>query len=537
MDPADRRIDRMLAARGELEDAAPLFAAGRSIPRVGALLAVPLLVASGVFEDAEGTFGNIGPAFYGLRTTLLTLLLLALLRVKRPENLKEYSPTELGRILGLDRAPEVKTIRRKLSRMGDDDNCLTFLGKLVSRRIGAHNEALGFLYVDGHVRVYHGEVDLPRTHAARLRLSVPATQDVWINDADGLPVLVVTQEAHPSLTSALRTMLADVRTELGGRRATVVFDRGGWSPQLFKWMETNGFDVLTYRKGDSTPVPEAEFTRHVIQLPRGIVVYELSDTIITLADGFQMRQVTRRQGAHQTNIVTTRRDLLATDVAQRMFDRWRQENFFKYMREQYAIDALLEYGTEPADPTRDMPNPAWTRLEKQRRLATKKLHKAEAQYGAAVVDDATAGVQGTDALGAQVREARAEQARIAEERDKLPRRRLVVEVKGEALRLPRGRKQLSDGLKMLAYQAETDLARLVAPHYLRSLDEGRRLIAAALQSTGDIEPADGILHITLAPQSSPHRTRAIAELCLLLTATNTHFPGTNLRVSYTVRDV
>ena len=63
------------------------------------------------------TYKTLGPSFYGLRTTVVCLFLLALLRIKRPENLKEYSPENLGRILGLDRAPEVKTVRRKLKRL------------------------------------------------------------------------------------------------------------------------------------------------------------------------------------------------------------------------------------------------------------------------------------------------------------------------------------------------------------------------------------------------------------------------------------
>lgn len=546
-DPTNRSVDRMLAACGELEDAAPLFAPGESIERVGALLAVPMLVASGVFEEAEATYGSIGPAFYGLRTTLLTLLLLALLRVKRPENLKEYSPPALGRILGLDRAPEVKTVRRKLTQMGDSDKCSSFLEKLVKRRIAAHSDALGFLYLDGHVRVYHGQVELPKTHVARLRMSLPATQDVWLNDADGLPVLMVTQEAHPSLTSALRQMLTDIRGELGERRITAVFDRGGWSPQLFKWMDANGFDVLTYRKGASEPVPDGDFTTYRVQLPRGIVVYELHDTTIKLADGFEMRQVSRRRGDHQTQIVTTRRDLPVTEVAQRMFNRWCQENFFKYMREQYAIDALVEYGHEFAEPEREMPNPEWRKLDKLLRKAKTKAMKLEARYGAAALDkDTKEGPEPAQRrpksapqadLLVPLHEARGEVARLLEERDKHPRRVTVGQAKGEALRLPRGRKRLSDGLKMLAYQAETDLVRAIAPHYKRSLDEGRRLIAAALQSTGDIDVVDDELRIALAPQSSPHRTRAVAELCQLLSATETRFPGTNLRIRYTVKSM
>src|ERR1700746_3535037 len=85
----DRTFDRQLAHLGLLEDAAPLFREGSSVPGVGVLLALPCLVESGLFRISRKLFGEIGPAFYGLRTTLLTLLLMALLRIKRPEHLKE----------------------------------------------------------------------------------------------------------------------------------------------------------------------------------------------------------------------------------------------------------------------------------------------------------------------------------------------------------------------------------------------------------------------------------------------------------------
>ena len=174
-DPFDRGLDRFLARQGLLEDAEPLFASGQGLPRVGALLAIPLLVTSGLFAEADRLYGSIGPAFYGLRTSLLVLLLMALLRIKHPENLKEYSPPDFGRILGLDRAPEVKTVRRKLKRLsaGPSEALLEALAK---RRVAAREEAMGFLYVDGHVRVYSGKHRLPKAHVARMRMSLPAAQ-------------------------------------------------------------------------------------------------------------------------------------------------------------------------------------------------------------------------------------------------------------------------------------------------------------------------------------------------------------------------
>jgi transposase len=116
-DASDRTLDRQLAYLGLLDDAAPLFREGSSVPGTGVLLALPCLVESGLFRISRKLYGDIGPAFYGLRTTLLTLLLMALLRIKRPEHLKEKDPAAFGRLLGLDRAPEVKTLRRRLTRL------------------------------------------------------------------------------------------------------------------------------------------------------------------------------------------------------------------------------------------------------------------------------------------------------------------------------------------------------------------------------------------------------------------------------------
>lgn len=100
-DPSDRYTDRLFARLGLLEDAAPLFGSAVAVPRAGVLLALPVLVASGVFGCAQKVYGTLGPAFYGLRTSILILLLMALWRIKRPEGLKEYSPQDLGRVLGL----------------------------------------------------------------------------------------------------------------------------------------------------------------------------------------------------------------------------------------------------------------------------------------------------------------------------------------------------------------------------------------------------------------------------------------------------
>ena len=545
-DPMDRAVDRMLASQGKLLDAAPFFAPGTDIPRVGALLAVPSIVATGLFEESERLYKNIGPAFYGLRTTLLFFVLFALLRVKRPENLKEYSPPDLGRVIGLDRAPEVKTLRRKLKILASGPSGL-LIDRLAERRAQREEDTLGFLYVDGHVRVYSGKARLPKAHVTRMRMSLPATQDVWVNDANGDPVLFVTQEAHPSMVTTLEGVLEDIRDLVGPkRRVTVVFDRGGWSPRLFKRMDTLRFDVMTYHKGGADSIPEDCFIAYEAPSAQSWLLHDVCTWIGSEKDGLWMRQVTRLKAGHQTQVLTTRQDLETVEVAFRMFNRWQQENFFKYMREEYAIDALVEYGFEEEDQLRDSPNPAWKKADKKLGQTMRELQGLEADYGASLFDPpdcSDASASSVDAtsnteLHTSILEKRALAEKLRAERDALPKRVTVGDLSDEdrTVRLPARRKRFSDAMKMLAYQVETDLFRTIAPNYQRSDDEGRKLITAALHSAGDLAITGKELHVTLSPQSSPHRTRAIAALCDILNATHTRFPGTNLRLCYAIRE-
>lgn len=545
-DPTNRSGDRLLARLGLLDDAAPLFGQSASVPRAGVLLALPALIQSGVFECARKIYGSIGPAFYGLRTSLLTLLLMALWRIKRPEALKEHSPEALGRVLGLDRAPEVKTLRGKLAHLAACQRAAEFGRALAEHRVALRGQAVGFLYLDGHVRVYHGQRRLPKAHVARMRLSMPATTDYWVNDAEADPLFVVTAEANAGLVKMLPTLLQEVRALVGERRITVVFDRGGFSPKLFKQLLAAGFELLTYRKGRFPRIPRKRFQKHQGQLEGHTISYLLADQEVRLLGGkLRLRQVTRlADDGHQTPILSSRRDLAAIEVAYRMFRRWRQENFFKYLREEYALDALADHSVVPDDPTREVPNPTWGALDAKFKQAQAHLERLQAEYGLEALvnlEHQRRTMRGfkiaQGKLGQRLWRALERVSRLEAQRNAVPKRVPVQSVRTEqVIKLAPERKHLTNLIKMLAYQAESELLRAVTPHYRRAQDEGRTLIQSALASTADIDVADRELRVTLAPLSSPHRTRAIAALCAALNVSASEFPGTRLRLRFAVRD-
>jgi hypothetical protein len=379
-----------------------------------------------------------------------------------------------------------------------------------------------------------------------MRISMPATSDYWVNDSAGDPLFVVTAEANAGLVKMLPGVLDQVRNLVGQRRVTVVFDRGGYSPKLFQQILAANFDLLTYRKGRHPRIARQRFHECQTRLDGRTRTYVLADQEVRLLKGkLRLRQVTRlKDDGHQTPILTSRRDLPAAQVAYRMFDRWRQENFFKYLREEYALDALVEYAAVPDDPTREVPNPAWAAVDAQLRQAQAQLDQLQAEYGLEALtnlENQRRTMRGfktaNGKLGQKIWNVWQRVLQLEKRRAAVPRRVPVQALREEpVVKLAPERKHLTNLLKMVAYQAESDLFRLVAPLYRRANDEGRTLIQSALASAADLEVTPSELRVTLLPQSSPHRTRAIAALCEELNQTNTLFPGSPLRLRYAVRE-
>jgi len=507
-----RVTERVLARFGKLLEAPALPESGENLRSVGVLLAVPAILDTGILDTAKSVYRSLKPGYYGLGSFVLTLLMMALLRIKRPEQLKGLPPEVLGRSLGLDRQPEVKTVRRKLSEIASRGKSHEFLSA-IAKRIATENEDLvGFLYVDGHVRAYHGKREREKTFVPRKRICMPATTDYWVNDAGGDPLFFVTTEGHGGLAKALPGVLAEVKEIVGGRRTTLVFDRGGWDLGLFGKLKQE-FDFLTYRKKPYDAFPADAFTRYVVEEGGEEVAYDLADEKVELGKAGELRLVVRldRKG-EQVQILTTREDLTPVEVVQRMVARWRQENFFKYMREEYAIDALVSYEMVPADPDRMVVNPKRREAEKavrRQRTRVRKLEhelaeKSSKDEGRPTLESFKAAVW---EVGKRLSEEKAALAKLKERRSAIPARVPLHEAMDhEPTRLEFERKTVTDALKMMAYRVESALSAAIAPHYKRADQEARKLVGEALRASGDMEVTDKEIRLAFEPLSSPHRT-------------------------------
>lgn len=444
-------------------------------------------------------------------------------------------PPALGRLIGLDRAPEVKTLRRRMQALADLGRSEELLVALAHHHAKAHPEAMGVLYLDGHVRAYHGGADLPKAHLARARIAMAATTDTWLADSAGRAVLVWSSPPAASLTAELRRA-AEAVAELAGPNAhpLICFDRGGWSPATFAELVKMGFDILTYRKAPLAREPRSAFRSYKVTDAFGhSCEHLLADRAVRIyydrrRHYFACRQVTRLDPitGHQTQVLTSRSALETTEVATTMFARWREENLFRFMRPR-GLDAMDSYAKVQDDLARMVPNPAKAQMRKNLETARGALAAAKQ----AAFDTGQDG--GTEAEA--VKQAEVALAGLKERSKTIPAKVALGEIRPGAMRLDDERKRLHDAVRMATWNAEHTLAAALGAHYARAEDEAHSLLAEAFSASADLEVIGEQLHVRLEPLSAPRRSRAIASLCAELNATETTYPGTELRLVYSVK--
>lgn len=558
-----RQLDRVLASCGLLLSADMRFICADDVPQGGVLFALPALLTEGLLRHTRSLY-SLPPGYYPLESIFLYLALLALVRCPSLEQTRYEAPGEWGKLLGLDRLPEVRTLREKIGILcGQEGRATQWQSRLAKEwmeAVGggdAQKEGVGLFYVDGHVRVYHGSLGpLPRLYVARQKLLLRGTTDYWVNGLGGEPFFVVTQPIHAGLIAALREQViprllrdapqvgADkLKTDPQAMRFTVIFDREGFSPKFFQELAEQRIGVLTYHKYPAENWPVEEFRMHAVRLPTGEVVErELAERGTQLSNGLWMREVRERSSnGAQSSILSNDRRLDLRQMAVWMPARWSQENFLKYMREHFGLDRLIEHGTLPLPATTEVVNPAHRRVDQQIRRERGRLLRLEAQFGAHTLPPQATPeqIQKFEQEGGQLREKIQVQTALLEglkkQRKETPRKVPLKDLpEAERYRqLCPESKHFIDTIKIIAYRAESALAGELREHLQRG-DDTRALLRCAFVTPANLRPDydQKTLLVELHRLGSPLQDAALAKVCEELTATETKFPTTDLRLIY-----
>src|SRR3989339_1693661 len=258
-----RVMERVFASFGKMKGADVCFEACLDVPNGGVLCALPALLTNGLLEGSEELLGKL-KGYYTLFHVLLMLAFMVLCRIKTVEQLRGHAPGEFGKLLGLDSMQEVRCLREKMDALSIWDGAEKWALHLCKQWMKADGEIVGTLYIDGHVRIYHGKkTQLPRRYVSRQRLCLRGTTDYWVNDILGQPFFSVERALDHGMLEAIENdivprLLRDVPGQPTQQefdadpyrsRFLIVFDREGYSPSFFRRMrQEHRIACVTYHK-------------------------------------------------------------------------------------------------------------------------------------------------------------------------------------------------------------------------------------------------------------------------------------------------
>lgn len=553
-----RYSDRVASSLGQSGPAEVRFEASEGLCGAGVLAMVPALLSQGLMLTKE-LYKFPSNQYYGLESIVLTLAFMALGRIKNPEQLKQCKPGEIGRIIGLDRIPEVRCLREKIKCLSDQQKAQELNNRLVDLWYDKDQQEASFLYIDGHQRIYYGsKANIPAKFISRQKLCLSATTEYWVNDATGMPVMMVMAELTEKLEAAIETLIIpqmlqtsllkpiDPQNAPDQPQCTFVFDREAYHPAFFNRLwEQYRIAILTYRKNVKEPWEEKRFQTIDVKVLNQTIPMNLCEAK-TVLDGHTFTEVRKLgESGHQTAIITTHPSLKMADIAGRMFARWVQENFFRYLIADYDFDKMIEFGTQKIDPEKQLVNPLYRKADQKLKSHRKKISRMKAKlYPLAeqVIDQTLDNLPEITAKQAQYKEALDQ---LLDEEKKLLENRTQHQRKIRLQDMPEGTrydqlktesKMFMNVIKMICYRAESTVLDLISPHLNRAQEEGRMLIKQIIQNNADIFPDEknNTLTVVLYSLSAPRFNHAAQQLINLLNETETIFPGTELKMIFKI---
>jgi hypothetical protein len=560
--------DRAMAASGLLGGAKTRFENCVDVDNGGVLCALPALAANGLLSHlAPLDTPRDGGYYYRLTHVFILLAFMALLRVKTAEALRRGAPGETGKLLGLDRVPEVRCLRERLIEVSSNPAAVGIWANTLSKTcMEADPDMAGTLYVDGHVRVYHGsKTELSKRYVASHRLCLRGVTDYWVNDREGKPFFHIDRPVDDGLPAVMRSeivprLLADVprqpsQAELAADRwlcrFRMVFDRAGCSFRFVAEMwKVFRIACMTYLKNPGDDWPESEFrTVAAVAADGRETRMELAERGVwsgNSGEGIWCREFRRlrrgKHGSHQTAIVSTDYKCSIEEGAPTMFARWGQENFFRYMLQEFGLDLPADHETEFFPCRIPVVNPGWKRLDadcrsprgkiavEKGRLANLTLEREDMEHGKMEdwIERKSAAVGNVEVLEKKLGESRTRRRNTPKH---IPFDELPEEHKFE--RLEPTRKLLLDTVRMIVYRAETAIAALARP-CLANPEEARAMVKALFNTAADLHTDTGRkeLMVVLHPLAEPRLNKMAEAILVHLNEAEFIYPGTELRMVY-----
>jgi hypothetical protein len=527
------------------------LAAGASQPSryAGAMILYAALARLGVWDVLARLGANAGPSRrFGWAQTVASIIFCFALRFRSVEDWKNGLRRDLGVLIGASSAPSVLTMRTKIKAVAESLDPVAFSRDMLQRYLALEPVWEGLYYVDGHFCPYFGQHPTPKGWDGKRRLAAKGHTDVYLHDAKGRVLFFFSQPLNDSLARALPGAVAEIRRVHGDQPFTLVFDRGGYSGDAFRFLQAAGIGFITYLKGRSArrQYPLKRFHRGWFSFEGQRHSYRLFEKKTRLKAVGTMRTILfvgddGQQIPVLTNLAATARP---AKVVLCLRLRWRQENSFKFLSEHYAIDQIIQYGATPEAQDRLVPNPKPKALKEQVRAVSKQIQSLEAELGRAL--DGNDECRRRTTRGFKIAQADLRR-RIAQQRQVLSRleNRLrhtpgqisAQRVDKQRVLLREDRRLLVNALKLVTANTERMLA-LSFNHVYKCSKDAFSIFRALLQLPGIVRTIDpDRVEVVLERPDSDKVATALQELLTELTNQQSRMLGTGPILAFRLADV
>lgn len=368
------------------------FVEPRQTRYAGALMLYAALARLDLWNIVRELGADVIPArWFGWADTLAMIVFCFALRFRSIEDFKNGRRRELGALIGKEEAPSVLSLRAKIKALTESIDPIAVSQALFRRYLTLEPVWEGLYYIDGHFCPYFGSQPTPRGWDAKRRLAVPGHTDVYIHDAKGRALFFFSQPLNDSLARAIPAAVEQIRLAHGPAAFTLVFDRGGYSGKAFRFLEEQGIGFITYLKGRKAQrrYPLKQFRNSWFAFEERRHHYRVFEKKTRVGGAGAIRTIIfiGNEG-HQVPVLT---NLAPAATPARVVHclrlRWRQENDFKYLRDHYAIDQIIQYGADEEIEDRRIPNPRRKAVKERIRDLAKELQLREARLGRALNDN------------------------------------------------------------------------------------------------------------------------------------------------------
>ena len=418
---------------------------------------------------------------FGWAETLALIIFCFTLRFRSIEDFKNGRRRDLGVLIGKQQGPTVLSLRSKIKALAESTDPVAVSQELFRRYLDLEPVWEGLYYVDGHFCPYYGSQPTPRGWDAKRRLAVPGHTDMYVHDAKGRALFFFSQPLNDSLARAIPAAVEQIRRAHGRAPFTLVFDRGGYSGEAFRFLDDQGIGFITYLKGRKAQrrYPGKQFRPAWFFFEGRRHTYRVFEKKTRVNKAGAIRTIIFiGNEAHQVPVLTNlARSAKAAKVIHCLRLRWRQENDFKYLRDHFAIDQIIQYGADQETGDRLIANPRRKALRDQIRELTKEVEILEGALGRAVNDNqerrrsTVRGVKIAHAsLRRQIAGKRQALTRLENRLQRTPTRISAAAAGKTRSLLREDRRLLVNTLKIAACNAEKDLVRRFNEAYQQPKD-------------------------------------------------------------------